>query len=417
VGVYIRLDLKWTQHPFFFKSFKLKSQEQIDILKELGISTVICVPEKSDCLPDSPPRKVLTPEADPPPKPDSLQEKPVTNGMWNHKKHQIEELKKQRERFDRCEDKFEETIERLHGVMSKLVTASSGVVEEASFIVQTMVNPLLSDKDSVVHLMNTKAGKQDVFYHALNTSVLGMILGKEAGLEADAIQKLGLGLLFHDIGKFRIPKKLLLKQSLLTQSEAELVRLHTVYGEEILFRTGNFLPESLTVVRHHHETVDGKGYPDGLSGDRSPISVRIASIVNVYDNHCNKLDPKTSLTPAQAMSYMFARQRGQFDPQLLTIFVRCLGVYPPGSIVQLSNDCIGMIISVNSRNSLRPGVLIYDSEVPKNEALVFDLEADPELAIVKSIHPGELSTEIYNYLSPRTRVIYFVDHAETESRA
>lgn len=419
VGVFIRLELNWTQHPFFFKSFKIKDQEQIDILKDLGLSTVLCVPEKSDCLPHPKPRNSEYTGQGACPQPDTGPAKKASPGsLWNIKKHQIEQLKRQRERFESCQNKFKQTISRVNRVMTNLGTASAEVVEEASSIVQGLVASLLSDKDNMVHLMNSKAGKQDVFYHSLNTSVLAMILAKEHGLAAEAIQELGLGMLFHDIGKLKIPKKVLLKQaSLLTHAETELIKLHPVFGQEIMSKSGNFPAGSSSVVRHHHETIDGKGYPDGLSNERITVAEKIAYIVNVYDNHCNKFDPKTSLTPAQAISYMFARQKGQFDPQLLSLFVRCLGVYPPGSIVQLSNECIGMVVSVNSRNSLRPGVLIYDPEVPKNEALVFDLETDPELAIVKSIHPGELPPEIFDYLSPRTRVTYFIDHPEGKSQA
>jgi HD-GYP domain-containing protein (c-di-GMP phosphodiesterase class II) len=417
VGVFIRLELNWTQHPFLFKSFKIKNQEQLDILNELGISTVVCVPEKSDCLPISVPRDPSESREGSQPGLDKSQGKVLANNLWNQKKRQIELLQKQRETFDRCEDSFKQTMARVNRVMTNLATASAEVVEEASSVVQGMVDSLLSEKDNMVHLMNTKAGKEDVFYHALNTSVLGMILGKECGLEAEAIQKVGMGLLFHDIGKLRIPKRILLKQSPLSQAELELLHLHPIYGEEIMSKAQRFPPASMKIVRNHHETVDGKGYPDKLSGDDIPIPVKIASIINAYDNHCNKHDPKTSLTPAQAMSFMFARQRAQFDQQLLALFVRCLGVYPPGSIVQLSNGCVGMVVSVNSKSSLRPGVLIFDPEVPKKEALIFDLEADPELAIVKSIHPGQLPQQIYDYLSPRTRVTHFIDNSDSQSKA
>ena len=418
IGVFIRLELNWSQHPFFFKRFKIKSKEQIDILRNLGILTVLCIPEKSDCLPLSLPANPRTPREAPSREPVTPREKQIADNLGNLKKLQIQQLKIQRERFDLCEDRFKQTVARVNRVMTNLGTASAEVVEEAASIIRDLVGSLLSDKDNMVHLMNTKAGKQDVFYHALNTSVLGMILAKEHGLGAEAIQKIGLGLLFHDIGKLRIPKKVLLKQSpLLTHAELELLKLHPVFGEEMLSKTQILSPESMTIVRHHHETVDGKGYPDGLSGEHIPVTVKIASIVNFYDNHCNKSDPKTSLTPAQAMSYMFARHRERFEPHLLSLFVRCLGVYPPGSIVQLSNDSIGMVVSVNTRNPLRPGVLIYDPEIPKNEALVFDLEKDPELAIAKSIHPGELPPEVFGYLSPKTRVSYFFDHSESKPGA
>jgi HD-GYP domain-containing protein (c-di-GMP phosphodiesterase class II) len=416
IGVFIRLELRWYEHPFLFRSFKIKSQDQIETIKKLGISSVTCIPEKSDRLPASPP----------PGRPDhnydstSQPARPPHQGqssdpLWNLKRERIERLKKQRQGFDHCEKHFEKTLERVKSVMRNLGTASKEVVDEANTMIEGMVSSLLSEKDIVVHLMNTKAGHEDVFYHSLNTAVLGMILGRECGLEAEHIQELGLGLIFHDIGKHSIDKKILYKQTPLTPPELKLIQLHPKYGEDIISKIPQFPLESKDIVRMHHETVDGKGYPDRLTGEEMPLSVKIASIANAYDNHCNKWDPKTSLSPHQALSLMFSKQKQQFDLELLSLFIRCLGIYPPGTIVLLSNDTIGIVVAVNSENSLRPSILYYDPYIPKEEALVFDMEDDPDISIVKSIHPAKLPKEIYNYLSPRTRVTYFIEPPEPRS--
>jgi HD-GYP domain-containing protein (c-di-GMP phosphodiesterase class II) len=416
VGVFIRLDLRWYEHPFLFRSFKIRGEDQIETIKKLGVSSVTCIPEKSDRSPLSPPpgRPSLNYEstsqhARPP------QEALPSDGLWSIKKERIERLKKQRERFDQCERSFEKSLERVKSVMKNLGTASAEVVVEANTMIEGMVSSLLSEKDIVIHLMNTKAGNEDVFYHSLNTAVLGMVLGRECGLQAEKLQTLGLGLIFHDIGKYKMDKKILYKQTPLTPSELKLIQLHPKYGEEIVSKIPEFPSEAIEIVRMHHETVDGKGYPEGLIGPDIPLLVKIASIANVYDNHCNKLDPKTSLSPHQALSLMFSRQKQQFEMELLSLFIHCLGIYPPGTIVQLSNDTIGMVVSVNSENALRPGVLYYDPEIPKSEALVFDMEDDPDISIVRSIHPAKLPRQVYDYLSPRTRVTYFTEPSEPRS--
>jgi HD-GYP domain-containing protein (c-di-GMP phosphodiesterase class II) len=272
------------------------------------------------------------------------------------------------------------------------------------------VQTFVSDKDVVVHLMNTEEGTEDVFYHSLNTAVLGLIAGCEYGLKAEALQKLGLGLLFHDIGKQRIPKKILIKKPPLTPSELKLIQLHVKYGEDMISgQVPDFPSESLEIIGMHHETVDGGGYPGGLTGDQIPLLVKLAAVVNTYDNHCNKPDPKMSLTPYQALSYMFGKQNKQFPKELVALLVRSVGVYPPGTLVQLSNGSVGLVVSVNSANSLRPGILLYDRTIPKNEALVIDLDDEPDLSIVRSIHPAKLPAEVYGYLSPRNRVVYFTE--------
>lgn len=405
VGVFIRLELAWFEHPFLFGSFKIKSIDQIATLKELGLTSVLFIPEKSDQLPEAQATQAPASED-----PQQAREKVSTEALWNIKQERIARLRAQRERFYRCEKHYQKTLDRVRNIMNNLTTASAEVVEEASALVDEMVQVFLAEKEVVVHLMNAEEGTEDVFYHSLNTAVLGLIVGREYGLEADALRKLGLGLLFHDIGKQRIPKKVLIKKPPLTPSELKLVQLHAKYGLDMISgQVPDFPEESLDIIGKHHETVDGKGYPAGLTGDQMPLLVKLAAVVNTYDNHCNKLDPRMSMTPYQALSYMFGKQNKQFPKELVALLVRSVGVYPPGTLVQLSNGGVGLVVSVNSAHSLRPGILLYDRTIPKNEALVIELEDEPDLSIVRSIHPSKLPAEIYGYLSPRNRVIYFTE--------
>lgn len=406
VGVFIRLDLRWFEHPFLFGSFKIKSEDQIQILQQLGISTVLCIPERCDKLPKSSgiPSLIDQPQTG---------EKPSKEDLFAIKRERIQQLRDQRKRFNACEKRFDETLDRVKNVMKNLGAASEEVIKEADALVGDMVTSFLSQKDVVLHLMNTKAGKEDVFFHSLNTAVLGMLLAKECGLDAEAMKNLGMGLIFHDIGKHRIEKKLLYKQTPLTPPELKVLQLHPKYGEEMVARMKQFPAGATEIILKHHETLDGKGYPEGLSPDQIPLPVRIASIADTYDNHCNKLDPKTSLTPNLALSFMFGKQKEQYDLVVLSRFIRCLGVYPPGSVVQLSNNAVGMVVGVNSKNTLYPSVLLYDKDIPKEAALTINLEEEKDLSIVRSFHPSRLPQPVYDYLSPRTRVTYFVEPSES----
>ena len=106
---------------------------------------------------------------------------------------------------------------------------------------------------------------------------------------------------------------------------------------------------------------------------------------------------------------MFAQQRHLFDAGALNMFIRCMGVYPPGTLVRLSDETLGMVISINSGKPLRPSVLIYDPNVPKDEAIILDLSQESDLEISASLKPGQLGPEAYDYLSPRKRMSYFLD--------
>ena len=136
---------------------------------------------------------------------------------------------------------------------------------------------------------------------------------------------------------------------------------------------------------------------------------RIVSIVDTYDNHCNKFDYRESLTPYESLAFMFSVQGEMFDKDLLSQFIHCLGVYPPGTIVKLSNGSIGMIISVDPEKPLQPDLMLYDPEIPKKEAIIFSMHEEPNLHIEGSMRPSALPQDVHDYLSPRTRITYYVD--------
>ncbi len=406
-GVFIRID-GWFNHPFLFNRFKIKSTEQIRTLRDAGIDEVICVPAKSDKLPN-------------PPKSGDAAKAPVakkqpdaaTQKLWEIKKARIEKLRQKREQIRVCEEKYKKSVEAVPGMMNGILAASGEAVENAAALVSDMANVFLSERDAVVHLMDAKATDEGLYYHSLNVAVLCLMLGKDAGLSAEDLKALGLGAMFHDIGKSRIEKKVL-KNPKPGKAELQLIQLHPKFGVEIAVKAGGFPDTALRVVYQHHERMDGTGYPMRLQGPKIAVAARIAAIADLYDNMVNNPDQSRAVTPYQAMSFLFAKMKTKLDMQIFASFIRCLGIYPPGTIVQLSNDVIGMVIAVNQKNPLKPSLLIYDPDIPREEAIIFDMEEDPELSVVKSIHPAQLPRDIFSYLNPRSRVNYYMDNTPDE---
>ena len=253
----------------------------------------------------------------------------------------------------------------------------------------------------------------------MNVTVLSMMVGRELGIFSEDMKALCLGALFHDIGKSKIDIKVLVKdEDSMTKPERDFLRLHPKYGVDILAASEGLPKLSLMIVYQHHENLDGSGYPKGVSGAQIHHLSKMITIANAYDSLCNRRNPADSLTPYEAISSMFVKRKNVLDQRMMTIFIRCLGIYPPGTIVELNNGVIGLVIAVDPENQLNPSISIYDPEIPKSEALIVDLKNEPNLQIVKSIRPSALSKEIYDYLSPRERISYFVDNdvSHDESR-
>jgi len=404
-GVFIRLEATgWFEHPFLFSNFKIKDAEQIDLIRSLGITHVVCIPEKSDVLPAAPSQ----PEQGAP-----VTERPVPreviDKLWEVKRERTRRLKRKKERIALCEKRFNTCIKTFNDILKGVVAGRAEAAVAAADFVSRLADYFLDDRESTLHLMNVVDRGESAYSHPMNVAVLSMIVGKEARLNAQEMNVLGLAALFHDIGKERLPKKLLKKRGELNRPEQELLERHPVYGADMLMAINAFPSDAADVVAQHHERLDGSGYPKGLEGGGIKRLARMVAIADAYDNHCNRPDPMESLTPYLALSYMFGQQKHLFDVEILALFIRCLGVYPPGTVVELSNGEVGMVMAVNPKNQLNPSVMLHDPDVPKKEALIVDLADEPDLRVEKSIRLAQLSPETLEYLSPRTRITYYVE--------
>ena len=407
-GVFIRLErANWFDHPFLFSNFKIKDQDQIALIRKLGITHVICIPEKSDVLPASPPDKETPADtAEPETEKDLSQE--VIDHLWEVKKERTRRLREKKEQIALCEERFNACINAFNNILKDILGGRIESLGEAVAFVHRLSDFFVSDSESTLHLMNVMDKGEATYSHPMNVAVLSMIVGREAGMSPDEMTALGLGALFHDIGKEQIDKRILKKRDL-TKSEQNILDQHPVLGAKLLLQVDVFPKTVARIVVQHHERIDGSGYPSKLKGDAIDRLARIVAIADAYDNHCNHAAPMESLTPYLALSYMFGQQKTVFDVEILALFIRCLGVYPPGTVVELSNGEIGMVMAVNPKNQLNPSVMLYDPAVPRKEALIVDLADEPDLRVEKSIRLAQLSKEAHDYLSPRSKITYYVD--------
>lgn len=404
-GVFVRLEkTSWFDHPFLFNKFKIKDHAHIALLRKLGISRLICIPERSDVLPLRPEERSKA-EA---PREKELSQDAIDH-LWEIKKERTKLLRRKKERIAQCEERFTTCIKAFDKILAGMLGGNLQSMEEAMGFVERLADYFLEDRESTLHLMNVVDPAEATYSHPMNVAILSMMVGKEAGFGSDAMTAIGLGALFHDIGKVRIPKKVLKKRGPLTKPEMELLAQHSEFGAAMLSDMALFPRSVARIVAHHHERMDGSGYPSRLKGDDIDNSARIVAIADTYDNHTNSPDPDNALTPYLALSYMFGQQKKVLDVEMLALFIRCLGVYPPGTVVELSNGAIGMVMSVNPKNQLNPSVVLYDEEVPKKEALIVDLSDEPDLRVEKSVRLNHLPQAVLDYLSPRTKISYFVE--------
>jgi putative nucleotidyltransferase with HDIG domain len=401
VGMFVILDLHWLDHDFARNSFKIKNEEQLAKLRQLGLKKIRIDPARSDVVPEPAAPEMLAAAG-------AAQAAPTESAMAKAKRERLERINQQRAAVVECERKFLKTAGTLKAINSNLFAKPQEAFQRANELVDEMVDSVLTDRDIAIHLMKDKYGGEDMYFHSLNVSVLAMMVAKQMKLEREEVKELGFGCLFHDIGKLDIPDKVLMKGSGLTRAEQNLLEQHCAYGLPIAQKLG-LSKKATEIILQHHECMDGTGYPNHLTGDRISPLARIVAIVNTYDNLCNRINPADSLSPFSALSHMYAQKRNQLDAGPLGIFIRCLGVYPPGTVVKLSDGTHGLVVAVNSSKPLRPSVLIHDPDVPSSEAVVLDLEAEPDLQIAECLRPQQLPRATLEYLAPRRRMNYYFD--------
>jgi HD-GYP domain-containing protein (c-di-GMP phosphodiesterase class II) len=246
--------------------------------------------------------------------------------------------------------------------------------------------------------------------HAMNVGIVSLLMGRCFGFSAEEIQDLGVGAMLHDIGKLELPLRLRHPEDNFSPSELRVYEEHVEMGLVQAKRMG-LSAGATAVIAQHHEHADGSGFPTGLNSDRMTMAARIVALVNRYDNLCNPRLPARALTPHEALSLLFAQGRSKFDTSILGAFIKMMGVYPPGSTVQLTDDRYATVLAVNSSRPLKPSVLVHDPAVPREEALVLDLESAVGLGIRRSIKAQQLPPTALDYLAPSPRIAYFFEPA------
>jgi len=218
------------------------------------------------------------------------------------------------------------------------------------------------------------------------------------------------------VGNLQLPERVRWYDDSFSAPELKLYQEHVACSVQV-GRSMELSNAVLLAIAQHHEHADGSGFPQRLRLESMSMLARILSLVNRYDSLCNPARQGAAMTPHEALSLIYAQLKCRYDPTVLSAFIRMMGVYPPGSVVQLIDDRHAIVVSVNSARPLKPRVLVHEPGVPKHEALVLDLESTPQLGIRRSLRPGNLPGSAMDYLAPRQRIYYFYEQANDASDA
>lgn len=334
VGQTIKLPLSWTDHPFLRNKVTLKSEVEIKMIKGLGVPYVILLEDTQTEIQTEP----LTTEKD------------IETQHSNIPQDENKLLKKS---LSASQNRFNKSISDNKAVHSKVVTDPEGAYRLSAATVESLMSHMLEVDQPYLTLVEGGDTAVGISQHCVSVAVVSMLLARLLKVDDRLIRDIALGSLLHDYGKLKIPDSILRKRGELTASERNFYNLHPNYGVRVLSEQEYVSKAALHIIGHHHEVIDGSGYPDGLTAKQIPLSTQIVSLVNEFDN---LLGDDRFPTPQVALGHLFKNRAKKHSANLISALVKIMGIYPPGTLVQLSDGSVGKVMVTNEQVK-KPDVL------------------------------------------------------------
>ena len=389
--MYVYLDTGWLRHPFPVNSFKITTAEQLQTLQSLSLQSIQYDPSRSDPEPGT----GADIEA-----PAELGQEPVAAA------EACDEVGAWRVCMQVLQSRFQSAVSDFDAVQGLVPADLPAARQRSDALVAEYVVQLAQERDVILHLLADEGGGA-ACVHGVNSAVLGMLVGKTMGLQGQDLHDLGVAALLHDLGKqsLNIP----VFAFALNQGQAGSALYMRQVGESVaLAQAMGYGPAVTTAIAQHHEWADGSGFPLGLLASDMELAGQILALVNNYERLCNPPHAAAGQTPHEVLGALYGQYRQRYAVNVLQAFVQTLGVYPPGSLVELSDGRQGQVISVNTRQTLKPSVLVYSPDLETKLQLV-DLAQQGVLGIRRGLHRDQVKQEAIKALQPHRRTCYFFD--------
>jgi len=358
LGMYVcRLDRPWTETPFPLQGITLARLEDIETLqqlcREVWIDARLLVPRDA---------------------PQALTRTDVSRYRFNSSTHYAD-LAAVEDEAPRARAALDNASQIVDGLFEDVASGRELSVEHVEQAVRPLVATVLRSADAFFLVEGLRRSDSYSYSHAVSCSALAAAFGRHMGFDEETIFSLAAGGLLMDVGKTRLPEDLLQYPGSLAPSEVDIIRSHVEHGLALLDEAGIANLDVLDIVRTHHERHDGSGYPEGLAAYVIPISGRMLGIIDSYDAMSSARPYRAAISRHQALQQIYAARNRLYHAEVVEQFQVCLGVYPTGSLVELSTGEVAIVMAQNQVRRLRPRVAILSApnKQPLNDFRPVDL--------------------------------------------
>jgi HD-GYP domain-containing protein (c-di-GMP phosphodiesterase class II) len=409
IGMYVDLNCSWFKHPFASKTFKITSENELVIIRSLNLTSILVDPALSDhegaeqvTVDDS--EKDQSGAAIPTKA--SVQARSSSDSAIPH-----ETITRYSESLQQANAVYKQTLTQSSAALNDIRKGSEAGLMTAKDMINSLTDLVLNDATSSAmgSLLSTQDLDDISVLHAMNVSVLSMLVGRQFDLSHEQTKMLGIAGLLHDIGEQMLPPHLHTREGRMTSESRKEFQQHVNFGLNMLAKFPG-LPDTVTdIVRLHHERIDGSGYPAQLKGNQLSLSSRILMAVDEYESLINAPNIRQNLTPAEALSKLYIAGKTTLSEEVVVALIQTLSVYPPGTVVELNDKSIGLVISINLHARMRPLIILYDPTVDQENPNIADLIHDTDRSIARSIPRNELSRDVSSYLNLARWTGYFIN--------
>lgn len=373
VGMFVSdLDRPWHQTPFPIQGFYIRSQNDIRALVSHCKWVMIDVAEA---------RQTIDPESD---NVRTFGRRPA--GRGNGRKElqlpplsirepvQYQEIVSLKKEIKASRQLLEDGEAAIGRVVEALRSGKMPDLRPVVDLTRNMVASVMRQPNALLWLSRTRQYDDFLYRHALNTAVWALVCGRQLGLNEGLLNHLGVGCLLTQVGKTSLPKELLAREQQLSSDEYGIYRSYVDRGVAVLESSG-LSRAVMAVVQNHRERHNGSGFPKGISGERIPLLAKVAGIAEFFESLIAPRDEQEAMTPAKAVSMLYEMRNIEFQEDLVEGFIKAIGVYPTGTLVELSDGQRGIVVSHSPERRLWPQVMVMQSasHQPLKSAKVIDL--------------------------------------------